>query len=104
MPYGNGSLYGFGQYGNNNFFPALTGLLATDLAYIPKNFQVALNSATSLTLTWSQPDNAVSGYRIFGSPYWDGEWVPIGSTRNLTYIDSGLKSNSSYYYVVKSIY
>lgn len=61
---------------------------------------------TSLNIIWQAPLNTgtiYSGYRIWRTTDWGGQFSGIGSTINLNYIDSGLE-NRSYYYRVTSLY
>lgn len=58
-------------------------------------------TATTVTLSFSKVSGA-SGYKIYRATQKDGNYQYVGTTKTLTFIDTGLKYNKSYYYKVRA--
>jgi chitodextrinase len=66
-----------------------------DAPEAPRNLRAAETAVNSIRLEWDAGDDKAVGYDVFR----DG--LRIGTTRNNTFIDSGLRSNTMYaYYVI----
>ncbi len=65
----------------------------------PLNVCIQNQTETSVTVKWDAPVNEsdIEGYRIFRDN------AEIGSSTGTSYTDEGLKTNTTYYYTVKSI-
>ncbi|MBK5253057.1 MAG: L,D-transpeptidase family protein [Peptostreptococcaceae bacterium] len=68
------------------------------------DFSSATKNATSIHLYWDEAENA-DGYDIYRATSKDGEYEKIIKTKNentTDYIDSGLQSNTNYYYKIRA--
>jgi fibronectin type 3 domain-containing protein len=67
----------------------------------PTSLTAVKSSTNEITLSWTAATDGtgVAGYTIYRATSKFGEYVEIGTTTSLTYIDTGL-STGTYYYVV----
>ncbi|MDR2798081.1 MAG: fibronectin type III domain-containing protein [Treponema sp.] len=78
----------------------------TTSAYgVPSGISAAAQSSSSIRISW----NAVSGatsYRVYRSASESGTYIRVGSSSTITtpsYTDTGLSSNTTYYYKVSAV-
>ncbi len=74
------------------------------ISNIPLSGFPSENYLTYSGTSYSGVLSPVSGYRIWRTNTWDGIMNPIGTTENLSYIDSGLNTEYPYYYRVTSLF
>jgi len=76
--------------------PGLGGVPAT-----PENLSASA-SGTTISLTWTEVDNATS-YYIYRSSSASGIYTKIGTSTSPSYSDSGLDYSTTYYYKVSAV-
>ncbi|MCM8710183.1 M4 family metallopeptidase [Clostridium sp. SYSU_GA19001] len=81
-----------------NFSPVVN---AKPVPAIPANFAATRNSSTSIKLTWSGVTGA-SGYEIYRATSNTGNYSYLTSTSNLSYINTGLTTGTTYYYKARA--
>lgn len=78
-------------------------LFTYNSGYIPRNLNVRSESS-QLILSWVAPENTVTSYNIYRAFTYDQVFKRIGNTQDLTYIDSGVERDRTYYYRVTGLY
>lgn len=98
----NSIVYDTSTYQNGLFYSGQ--VVPLDPNFVPKNPKASGVDASSIILSWDPPTSGImSGYRIWRSASYCSQMMPIGSTKDLFYIDSGVNT-LSYYYRVTSLY
>lgn len=73
-------------------------------SHIPQNVSV-VSTTSGILLSWSPPaSGTIYGYRIYRAYTYDQVLTPLAQISGLSYLDSGVQQNSSYYYRVTSIF
>jgi fibronectin type 3 domain-containing protein len=88
---------------NSSAFSAATAAPAADTTApsVPGGIAKSTATSSSITLTWTasnDPDSAVAGYDVYRSTSSGGTYTKVGTANTNTYTDSGLTSNTTYYY------
>ena len=106
---GTGSLVATGGVLHITLAPLSAALLATDLIDLeppaaPTGLHVTATGDGSVSLAWSASSGAAA-YNVYRSPVTGGGWVranasPVTAT---SFVDSGLRNASTYYYVVRAL-
>lgn len=98
-------------FDRENYYRVVTlfsGLDSRDSTKVPQSVTaINISGTKDIQLDWSAPSDTAlvaSGYRVYRAERWDAPLVPIGSTEDLTYIDSGLNVDGFYYYRVTTVY
>ncbi len=74
---------------------------ATTATPAPTNLRVVTSEPTLITLAWTAPARAVTGYQIQWSPDGSSGWLTVtANTPSTTYTDRGLMPGSTRYYRV----
>jgi fibronectin type 3 domain-containing protein len=68
----------------------------------PLGLSLSATSATSILLSWDAVQGAVS-YNVFRSTVSSGGYTQIGTSGGLSYADTGLTANITYYYKVSAV-
>lgn len=97
---------------SRNYFFAVTTVYSGAYPAIPDYSQTptGLTLTTGMTpltlqLTWFPPVvTPVSGYRVWRTDNYIGNWAPIGITTGLSFTDSGLSDSYRYYYRLTSLF
>ena len=76
-------------------------VLAVPMLGTPSIFTVTRYSASSIKLSWSAVTGA-SGYTIYRYNATTKVYVALNSTTSLSYINTGLTKNTTYYYKVST--
>jgi uncharacterized protein (TIGR02145 family) len=80
--------------------PMSEAVSETTLSFVPTNVTAAVNSPTSITVSWSAVAGA-SNYRVYRSTSIDGTYTQVGGSITATsYTNTGLTTGTTYYYRV----
>jgi fibronectin type 3 domain-containing protein len=67
----------------------------------PTNIVATVSSVNSIIVSWSSVSN-ITGYRIYRSTSYSGNYIQIGTSPENSFIDSGLSPGTTYYYKVSA--
>ena len=100
------SAFNFSGFSANT--PSVTATTPGQLPGTPTGLAVTVPGApagrTSLILNWTAPASGgpVTGYTIQRSPNGKSQWSTLGTTAAVTYTNTGLTPNTTYYYRVQA--
>lgn len=77
-------------------------LAKTDVVGPPSNLMIGEIADTSISLSWTAPQNYDS-FNVYRSETSDGVFALIGNVNDTSYVDTGLKQNTAYYYRVETV-
>jgi fibronectin type 3 domain-containing protein len=72
---------------------------ATTPVGVPIGVTASVQSSSSINISW-EPESGVSGYNVYRADSSDGYYSSITSTNSTSYTNTGLASNTTYYYKV----
>ena len=84
-----------------NSYQVVDAAQIKSLSTIVPTFSIQSRSGQTVTLAINSVNNA-SYYKIYRSTSASGTYSYVGKTSSLKFVDSGLKSGSSYYYKIKA--
>jgi uncharacterized protein (TIGR02145 family) len=79
--------------------PMSEAVSETTLPFVPTNVTAAVNSPTSITVSWSAVTGA-SNYRVYRSTSVNGTYTLVNSPSGTSYTNTGLTTGTTYYYRV----
>lgn len=104
----NSFYFGFGMFSETPMGTSMIfesgQVIPLDPNFVPKNPKASGINDSSIILSWDPPvSGTMSGYRVWRSTSYYSQMTPIGSTKDLFYVDSGVNT-VNYYYRVTSLY
>ena len=90
---------------NSNYSNEASGTTSGQVSIsAPSNLQVQDVTTTSISLSWTDNSDNESGFKIVRSSSENGTYSEVGTVgaNTTTYTNSGLSSNTSYYYKVRA--
>jgi len=90
------------SYGSDGEGSKSDEVSAVTLPAVPTNVTAAVNSANSITISWSLVASA-TGYNIYRGTASSGDYALVGSSETDAYTDTDLAANTAYYYKVAAV-
>lgn len=92
----------FGESPVTAYIDVTTGAEEENPLYAPSGLNVGSATSSSLTVSWNSVSGA-TGYRLYSSASSGGTYVQVGGNLTSTsYVNSGLSSDTTYYYKVRA--
>jgi fibronectin type 3 domain-containing protein len=89
-----------GSSEDSSVFEVTTPVAPDQAPTLSSNLNVGDQTSHSLTLNWHDNGNDEDGYRIYRAQSESGDYTQIASTINTYYVNSGLSSETTYWYKI----
>ena len=91
------------RVGNKDYESAYSKVAnATPIQPVVTNLKASATTDTSITVSYTKSANATS-YEIFRATSKNGSYKKVATTKSTSYKNTGLKSNTKYYYKVRAV-
>jgi uncharacterized protein YxeA len=91
----------YGESSQSSYTSATTSGSGSSAPSAPSSVTASAASSSSITVSWSTV-SSVSGYYVYRAASSGGTYSYITSTTSASYTDTGLSSNTTYYYKVSA--